>query len=192
MSHEDKVRKQSDKLDKKEKKYLNSSGRVMQRLIIGIVEYILMFLLMMVVAYYMENHTLENFHLDFTMFKDYLAPGGMLFNALIGYLPIIGISCIGVYFGEGTVGKMVVGVAKCIAIIVWLVLIFQGASTSLAMPDSISNLGLDDLTIGLEGLIKFAVLLFACAILIPIGEFAGARKKHKRALEHKKALREAE
>jgi hypothetical protein len=95
-----------------------------------------------------------------------------------------------VYFGEGTVGKMAFGLIKGVAIILWLVLVFQGASTSLSLPEIFEGMGLEELKVGMDGLVKFLVLVFLCCLLIPIGEFCGARKKHLRAAAHKDRLDE--
>jgi len=184
------IRKEETKLSSEEKKYLNSKARVAKRVIISIIEYILIFVLMMAVATYMEYGTLDKFVDSLQNIGAWLSPGGMIFNALVGFIPIIALSCIGVYFGEGTVGKMLFGILKCVAIIIWLMFVFQGASHSLALPEVFSKMGLENLTIGMDGLVKFLCLVFATCILIPIGEFAGARKKHKRALEHKLRLDE--
>ena len=185
---DDTIRREESKLSSEEKKYLNSKARVVKRVVISIVEYIAIFILMMVIATYMEYGSLDKFVDSLGNIGAWLSPGGMIFNALVGFLPIIALSCIGVYFGEGTVGKMVFGIIKCVAIIIWLLLVFQGASHSLALPEVFSSMGLENLTVGMDGLVKFMCMVFATCILIPIGEFAGARKKHKRALDHKLRL----
>ena len=51
-------------------------------------------------------------------------------------------------------------------------------------------MGLEELKVGMDGLVKFLVLVFLCCLLIPIGEFFGARKKHLRAAAHKDRLDE--
>ena len=43
---------------------------------------------------------------------------------------------------------------------------------------------------GLDGLKKYLTLIMLCCILIPIGEFCGARKKHRRALAKKESIEE--
>ncbi len=189
MSRDD-IRKVEDKLTKEEKRYLNSKSRVVKHVVLSIVEYVIVILLVMIIATYMQYGTLDNFFDEIQHMGDWFQPGGMMFNAIIGLLPIIAIGCISVYFGEGTFGKMAFGLIKGAAIILWLVLVFQGASTSLSLPEIFEGMGLEELKIGMDGLVKFMVLVFLCCLLIPIGEFCGARKKHLRAVAHKDRLDE--
>ena len=189
------ITKEAEKLSKEEKRYLNSKARAVKRFGFSIIEYIIIILVMMAISTYMQYKTFDNFFENLKSLAEWLRPGGMLFNAIVGFLPIIVVGCVGVYFGEGTFGKMAFGMAKCVAIIIWLMLIFQGASASLDLPAVLStmNVGgvaLDGLVIGTGGLMKFLILIFVCSLLVPIGEFCGARKKHKRALEHKYRLDE--
>lgn len=190
MSRDNTIIKEEEKLSKDEKRYLNSKARVAKHLIISIVEYVIVIILMLLITTYMQYGSLDNFIEDIQHMGDWFRPGGMMFNAIVGLLPIIAIGCIGVYFGEGTVGKMAFGLIKGVAIILWLVLVFQGASTSLSLPEIFEGMGLEELKVGMDGLVKFLVLVFLCCLLIPIGEFCGARKKHLRAAAHKDRLDE--
>ena len=190
MSRDNTIIKEEEKLSKDEKRYLNSKARVAKHLIISIVEYVIIIILMLLITTYMQYGSLDNFIEDIQHMGDWFRPGGMMFNAIVGLLPIIAIGCIGVYFGEGTVGKMAFGLIKGVAIILWLVLVFQGASTSLSLPEIFEGMGLEELKVGMDGLVKFLVLVFLCCLLIPIGEFCGARKKHLRAAAHKDRLDE--
>ena len=190
MSRDNTIIKEEEKLSKDEKRYLNSKARVAKHLVISIVEYVIVIILMLLVTTYMQYGSLDNFIEDIQHMGDWFRPGGMMFNAIVGLLPIIAIGCIGVYFGEGTVGKMSFGLIKGVAIILWLVLVFQGASTSLSLPEIFEGMGLEELKVGMDGLVKFLVLVFLCCLLIPIGEFCGARKKHLRAAAHKDRLDE--
>ena len=190
MSRDNTITKEEEKLSKDEKRYLNSKARVAKHLILSIVEYVIIIILMLLITTYMQYGSLDNFIEDIQHMGDWFRPGGMMFNAIVGLLPIIAIGCIGVYFGEGTVGKMAFGLIKGVAIILWLVLVFQGASTSLSLPEIFEGMGLEELKVGMDGLVKFLVLVFLCCLLIPIGEFCGARKKHLRAAAHKDRLDE--
>ena len=190
MSRDNTIIKEEEKLSKDEKRYLNSKARVAKHLILSIVEYVIIIILMLLITTYMQYGSLDNFIEDLQHMGDWFRPGGMMFNAIVGLLPIIAIGCIGVYFGEGTVGKMAFGLIKGVAIILWLVLVFQGASTSLSLPEIFEGMGLEELRVGMDGLVKFLVLVFLCCLLIPIGEFCGARKKHLRAAAHKDRLDE--
>ena len=190
MSRDNTIIKEEEKLSKDEKRYLNSKARVVKHLVISIVEYVVIIILMLLITTYRQYGSLDNFIEDLQHMGDWFRPGGMMFNAIVGLLPIIAIGCIGVYFGEGTVGKMAFGLIKGVAIILWLVLVFQGASTSLSLPEVFEGMGLEELKVGMDGLVKFLVLVFLCCLLIPIGEFFGARKKHLRAAAHKDRLDE--
>lgn len=181
-----------EKLSHDEKKYLNSSARVVRALIRSVIEYILIFIIIALLGSYIQYGNLENIAESIKDIGNWLQPGGVLFNALVGYLPIMILSCIGSYFGEGTFGKMAFGFVKCFAIILWIILILQGAEVSFTLPDMMANVGLDDLTIGTKGLSDFAIMVLLTTLLIPIGEFAGARKKHKRALAKKERIADAE
>ncbi len=113
-----------------------------------------------------------------------------MFNAIVGFLPIVVLTSIGKYFGSGTYGKLVFGTGVCLAIILWLNLIIIGTSSSMNLPPIFEGMGLDSLTIGLEGLSKFVTMVMLLSILIPIGEFLGARKKHLAAVKKKERLKE--
>ena len=49
---------------------------------------------------------------------------------------------------------------------------------------------IEGLNVGLEGLRKYLTMIMLCCILIPIGEFCGARKKHRRALAKLESIEE--
>lgn len=179
----------AEKLTKEDKKYLNSKKRMISAITTSVIEYILIFIVMLALTSYLQNGNLDNFSKDMEHLSDWFQPGGMLFNAIVGFLPIVVLRSLGQYFGVGTYGKMCFGIGMCIAIIVWLNLIMSGASTSLELPSVFSGMGLDSLTIGIEGLSKFITMVMLFSILIPIGEFAGARKKHNAAQAKKERLK---
>lgn len=188
------ITREETKLSKEEKKYLNSKARVMKRILFSIIEYVIVVMIMIALATYLQYHSFDNFIENLKSLKDWIQPGGMLFNAIVGFLPVIAVGCIGVYFGEGTVGRMVFGIARCVAVIVWFMLIFQGASTSLDLPEvlatmEIGGVSLDSMVVGTAGLLKFLLLIMCCSMLIPIGEFLGARRKHNDAYAHKQRLK---
>ena len=184
--------KDEDKLTKKDKKYLNSKKRMVSAITTSVIEYILIFIVMLALMSYLQNGNLENFSKDMEHLSDWFQPGGMLFNAIVGFLPIVVLRSLGDYFGSGTYGKMFFGIGMCLAVILWLNLILTGASTSLELPSVFEGMGLDSLTIGIEGLSKFVTMVMLFSILIPIGEFAGARKKHNAALKKKERLKESD
>lgn len=177
-----------NEITKKDKEYLNSKARMATSIIWAIIEYILVFVIMLALMSYLQEGNLDNFTEDVQNLGDWFHPGGMLFNAIVGFLPIIILSSIGKYYGSGTYGKMIFGIIKCIAIIAWLYIIMSGASTSMELPSVIENMGLDSLTLGLDGLKKFITMVMVFSILIPIGEFAGARKEHLRVVAKKERL----
>ena len=177
-------------LSREEKKYLNSKARMFKAIIWDIVEYILVFVALIIIMGYIETGKLADFNEVANQLPIWLNPGGVLFNALVGFLPIIVLSSIGRYFGVGTYGRMLFGILRCFAIILWIYLVAAGASASLQLPESVQTMGLEGLTVGLEGLKKFFTLVMLCCILIPIGEFCGARKKHRRALAKMQSIEE--
>ena len=182
-------------LSKEEKKYLNSKARMMKAIIWDIVEYILIFVAIIVIMGYIRTGEIANFNEIANNLGTWLKPGGVLFNALVGFLPIILLNSIGRYFGLGTYGRMIFGILKCFAILLWVYLVVAGASNSLNILDSVGTVSVGDFTVeginfGLEGLQKFMTLLMLCCVLIPIGEFCGARKKHRRALAKRESIEE--
>lgn len=179
-----------EKLTKEDKKYLNSKSRMVSAIILSVVEYILIFVVMLALSSYLQNGNLNNFMKDLENISEWFHPGGMLFNAIVGFLPIVVFTSIGKYFGSGTYGKLVFGIGLCLAIILWLNLIMMGASSSMELPSIFEGMGLDNLTIGLDGLSKFITMVMLFSILIPIGEFLGARKKHLAAVKKKERLKE--
>ena len=182
-------------LSKEEKKYLNSKARMMKAIIWDIVEYILIFVVIIVIMGYIRTGEIANFNEIANNLGTWLKPGGVLFNALVGFLPIILLNSIGRYFGLGTYGRMIFGILKCFAILLWVYLVVAGASNSLNILDSVGTVSVEDYTVeeinlGLEGLQKFMTLLMLCCVLIPIGEVCGARKKHRRALAKRESIEE--
>ncbi|MCQ2079021.1 MAG: hypothetical protein MJZ38_03065 [archaeon] len=176
-------------LTKEEWKLVNSKKRMVGAIIWGILEYILIIVLVFVVSVYSQKGNLDTILEDLQGLTEWFRPGGMIFNAIIGFLPIIILGSIGAYFGSGTYGKMLFGIARCIAFVIFINLLVNGATTSLEVPSVFQQMNLENLTIGMEGLRKFLTLIFLTSILIPIGEFCGARKPHKRAVEKLEAFK---
>ena len=183
-------------LSREEKKYLNSKARMFKAIVWDIIEYILIFVAIIVIMGYIESGEIANFEEIANNIGVWLKPGGVLFNAIVGFLPIILLSSIGRYYGIGTYGRMVFGILRCFAIILWLDLIVTGASNSLNLLETTgevsvgSGVSIEGINIGLDGLRQYLTLVMLCCILIPIGEFCGARKKHRRALAKKESIEE--
>ena len=183
-------------LSKEEKKYLNSKARMIKAIVWDIIEYIIIFVAIIIIMGYIESGTIADFNEIGKNMGIWLKPGGVLFNALVGFLPIILLNSIGRYFGIGTYGRMVFGIIKCFAVILWLYLVVTGASNSLNLMDTVGEISagetvtIEGLNVGLEGLRKYLTMIMLCCILIPIGEFCGARKKHRRALAKLKSIEE--
>jgi hypothetical protein len=183
-------------LSKEEKKYLNSKARMIKAIVWDIIEYIIIFVAIIVIMGYIESGTIADFNEIGKNMGIWLKPGGVLFNALVGFLPIILLNSIGRYFGIGTYGRMVFGIIKCFAVILWLYLVVTGASNSLNLMDTVGEISagetvtIEGLNVGLEGLRKYLTMIMLCCILIPIGEFCGARKKHRRALAKRESIEE--
>ncbi|MBO5519649.1 MAG: hypothetical protein J5945_05870 [Candidatus Methanomethylophilus sp.] len=183
-------------LSKEEKKYLNSKARMIKAIVWDIIEYIVIFVAIIIIMGYIESGTIADFNEIGKNMGIWLKPGGVLFNALVGFLPIILLNSIGRYFGIGTYGRMVFGIIKCFAVILWLYLVVTGASNSLNLMDTVGEISagetvtIEGLNVGLEGLRKYLTMIMLCCILIPIGEFCGARKKHRRALAKRESIEE--
>ena len=183
-------------LSKEEKKYLNSKARMIKAIVWDIIEYIIIFIAIIIIMGYIESGTIADFNEIGKNMGIWLKPGGVLFNALVGFLPIILLNSIGRYFGIGTYGRMVFGIIKCFAVILWLYLVVTGASNSLNLMDTVGEISagetvtIEGLNVGLEGLRKYLTMIMLCCILIPIGEFCGARKKHRRALAKRESIEE--
>ncbi len=185
MSEED-----AEKLTKEDKKYLNSKCRMMKAIAFSILDYVILFFVVLALSAYIKYGNLDNFADDLKNLSEWFHPGGMVFNAIVGFLPIVILKSIGQYFGSGTYGKMTFGIGMCLAVVLWLNLILMGASPSMDLPAEFEEMGFDSLTIGLEGLSKFITMVMLFSILIPIGEFLGARQKHIDALKKKERLGE--
>lgn len=183
-------------LSKEEKKYLNSKARMIKAIVWDIIEYIVIFVAIIIIMGYIESGTIADFNEIGKNMGIWLKPGGVLFNALVGFLPIILLNSIGRYFGIGTYGRMLFGIIKCFAVILWLYLVVTGASNSLNLMDTVGEISagetvtIEGLNVGLEGLRKYLTMIMLCCILIPIGEFCGARKKHRRALAKRESIEE--
>ena len=183
-------------LSKEEKKYLNSKARMIKAIVWDIIEYIIIFVAIIIIMGYIESGTIADFNEIGKNMGIWLKPGGVLFNALVGFLPIILLNSIGRYFGIGTYGRMLFGIIKCFAVILWLYLVVTGASNSLNLMDTVGEISagetvtIEGLNVGLEGLRKYLTMIMLCCILIPIGEFCGARKKHRRALAKRESIEE--
>ena len=183
-------------LSREEKKYLNSKARMFKAIVWDIIEYILIFVALIIIMGYIESGQIADFNEIAKNIGTWLKPGGILFNALVGFLPIILLSSIGRYYGIGTYGRMIFGIIRCFAIILWLYLVITGASNSLNLLETMgevsvgSGVSIEGLHVGLDGLKKYLTLIMLCCILIPIGEFCGARKKHRRALAKMQSIEE--
>ena len=160
-------------IKKNDAPYLNSKARVAKKIIISLLEYVVIILLTLMLASYMESGTIDNmFNMNESM-MEMLQPGGFIFNSLVTYLPILILVNLSSYFGSGSKAKLLIGVLKCIAIALWLTVLLDSAATSIEIPS-------------IKGLAKFATFIVLVSVLVPIGEYIGAYKKHKSATERKK------
>ncbi len=183
----DKIRAKREKREMKEDAvYLNSIGRVFKRLILAIVEFIIVFLLVTLLMNYMNTGTIDIENVP-KLLETYLQPGQPIFTALVSYLPIMVIESIGVYFGLGSVPRMIFGVAKCIVLAVWIQ-IFAAAAGDIdiiklaGMSESSSLQGLEGMTVNIQPLSRLLSIIFMLCCIIPIGEFIGCRARHNEAV----------
>ncbi|AGI48367.1 hypothetical protein TALC_01389 [Thermoplasmatales archaeon BRNA1] len=168
--------------EKEYKKYLNSKSRFVKGIVYSVIEYILVIVFVLAIVAYTQGDDMSHFQDDVI---EMLKPGNFIFTALVSFLPIIILGNISTYFGIGTVPKMAIGIIRCLILVVWIyVVLIAAGNIDLMEVTGLSrgNTGLDGLTIGMDGLARFAAFILMVSILIPIGEFAGARKKHKEAL----------
>ncbi len=172
-------------LKKNDAPYLNSKARVTKKVIFSLLEYVIIVILVLMMASYMESGKIGN-PLDMSdSMREMLSPGGFVFNTLVSYLPILILANIGNYFGSGSGGKLAIGILRCIAIALWLTLLLDSAATSIEIPSIAENQGLESIEIGVKGLARFALFVTLVCVIVPIGEFIGARKKHRAAVERK-------
>ena len=184
MSSENK--KEIEEQKKKDAPYLNSVSRVVRRIVFSVIETVIVIVFLLMIASYFESGTFDDaFSLSGDM-KDMLSPGGLVFNSLIGYIPVLVLANICTYFGSGSKGKLAAGVLRCIAIAAWLIIIFGSAADSLTIPSVAEGTGLESIEVGVRGIAKFGAAVFAACAIIPVGEYIGARKKHEAAVERKK------
>ncbi len=173
-------------IKKNDAPYLNSKARVAKKILISLLEYVVIILLTLMLASYMESGTIDNmFNMNESM-MEMLQPGGFIFNSLVTYLPILILVNLSSYFGSGSKAKLLIGVLKCVAIALWLTVLLDSAATSIEIPSIAEGQGLDSIEIGIKGLAKFATFIVLVSVLVPIGEYIGAYKKHKSATERKK------
>ena len=184
----EKARKRREKAEQKEdSQYLNSKARVVKRLTVSILEYILIFLLISLLMDYLNYGSIDLEKLP-DIIMTYLQPGGVIFTALIAFLPVLILENIGVYFGLGSIPRMAFGIAKCLALIVMLHFIAMSAGNidiielSGVDPGTMGGVGLEGFTVNLEPLLKLLDLLLLLCCIIPVGEFIGARGKHNDAV----------
>ena len=201
----EKARERKEKQQKRDDaQYLNSSTRVIKRLVFSVIEFILIFVIISLIMDYMNNGSIDIEKLPDTI-ATYLRPGGVILTALIAFLPVIILANIGVYFGLGSVPRMAFGIAKILAIIVWLHLIANSAGNidivELSGMDtaSMGGVSLEGFTVNIEPLLKLLDLLLLLCCIVPVGEFIGARAKHNDAVirnydrkQEKKEEKEAE
>ena len=166
--------------------YLNSMSRVISRFVWSIIEYVLMFIILSLVMEYMNTGTFDLSKLPDTIGK-FLKPGSVLFTALISFLPIMVLENVGIYFGLGSVPRMVFGIAKCLAVLVWVNLVFASAGDidiieMSGMKGSSALQGLQGFTVNVTPLLTLMDIILLLCCLIPIGEFLGSRKKHNDAI----------
>ena len=114
--------------------YLNSKARVAKKILISLLEYVVIILLTLMLASYMESGTIDNmFNMNESM-MEMLQPGGFIFNSLVAYLPILILVNLSSYFGSGSKAKLLIGVLKCVAIALWLTVLLDSAATSIEIP----------------------------------------------------------
>ncbi len=191
-----KVAKRAEKRQKKDDApYLNSITRVTSRLVISILEYILVFILISLLMTYLKTGSID-FNALPDVIKEYLSPGGAIFTALVAFLPVMILENIGIYFGLGSVPRMLFGMVKYLVLIWWLHM-FVGAAGDIdiiqmsGMAGSSALNGVESVTMNLAPFVKLLDIIFLLCLIIPVGEFIGCRRRHNEAVLRQQERREA-
>lgn len=178
------------RLERREKKddapYLNSVTRVTSRIIFSILEFILLFVLLSLLVSYLETGTIDFSKVPDTVAK-YIQPGGVIFTALVAYLPILVVSNIKVYFGLGTIPRMLLGIARYIMLMWWLgVLAGSAGNIDIVEMSGLSGSsalqGLESFTVNIAPMVQLLDIILAACCIIPVCEFLGARRRHNDAV----------
>lgn len=190
----DKIQYRLDKEKKKEDApYLNSTSRVTKKFAISILEFIAIFILISIITTYMDTGTLDITAIPGTV-MEYLQPGGVILTALIAFLPILILENIGVYYGLGTYPRMLFGIVKCLAMMLWFEAVlgsFGDIDLVKLVPLSEESLdGLVSLTINIGPISNIVIFILLLCCIIPVFEFIGCRRKHHAAMRHVRERRQ--
>ena len=185
IAREKAARRAEKKQRKGDAPYLNSIGRVTSRIMISAIEFVLVFILVSLFINYMQTGSIDINTLPDTV-STYLQPGGVIFTALVAFLPIIVLENIGIYFGLGTVPRMAFGIIKYLALIWWLhVLTGSAGDIDIVQMSGLSGsslMGVESVTVNLTPLVKLLDIILLLCCIIPVGEFIGCRRRHNDAV----------
>lgn len=182
MSEDKEIKKQK----KEDARYLSSVRRAVKRVVSSVLEYIVIILIALFVASYLDSGDASGMF-DFSgAVGDMLAPGEFAFDAIVGFLPLIVLSVLAVYFGEGSKERLAVSLLKYAYVAVWLYLMLDSAASSVELPSVATDLGLESIEFDISGIALFSIFVALVCMIIPIGEYIGAYKKHNEAVERKK------
>jgi len=177
---------------KKDEPYLNSVKRVTIRMIFSILEFIAMFIVLSILLDYLKTGTLDPAHITETL-KSMLNSDSVLALAIISFVPIMVFENIGIYFGLGTVPRMVFSIAKILMVLAWFYILVTNSNTiDLLKMSGLDNgeiMGIESFTVNLSPLFNLISIIMLLCCAIPIAEYIGARKKHKEALARHNAAK---
>lgn len=192
MSETKKTRKERKKerderkeREKEQEIYLDSVPRFVKRVAFCIVEYIGILLLTLALASYLKTGSFGDMF-SFDTMGDMFKPGGLVFTSLVAYIPVLLIGNVAEYFGSGSWGKLLFSILKCLSIIVWIMLTIDAAVNGSALDSISSGIGVDYITMNLKGLCSLMAVILVITLIIPLGEFIGARKKRLEAVADRK------
>lgn len=168
--------------DKKAKgsQYLSNPTRFISSIVLSVVEFFIMVVALLLISGHIANLEEDTTGVAKSL-ADQMAPGGLAFNSLAAFLPIIIISSVGSYFGEGSIGRLVCGVGRCVAGAVWFIVMLSSLGNSIVVDSSVVT----DVSFDLSGAGKLLAFITIVTVIIPIGEFLGARRKHLEAVASK-------
>ncbi len=129
---------------------------------------------------------------DFSKIGQYFRPGQPLFAVIVGAIPMLLISVMASYFGEGSKERLIVSFVKVGFTMLWLYFIAMSVKhLDLYQLSGMDNKYIDHFVVNAMPFVNVMVLVSAISAIVPVAEFIGARKKHIAAVEKKQRIKAA-
>lgn len=181
-----KEEKEAKKQKKEDAEYLDSVPRFLGSVVWGIVEFVLTALIVLAITSHLESGDFSEMFTFNEETMELLRPGGFIFTALVGALPILILSNVSAYFGSGSVGRLALSVVRCFAVIIWLYVSIDALESAVDIADLVSgDIGVDYVEMSLDGIVSLLSLILVITLIVPFGEYVGARKKRREAIARK-------